>query len=119
MGVTSDRNDPGLKDIGPDGMQRTYLVLSEEERAKGFVRPVRTKYIHLGHVNLDGSFSPCGAVTTMGKAIAETYAREPRFYGGTMCVRCHAHFPVGADGEFDWAEPRKDTPLGQGDKVGT
>jgi hypothetical protein len=30
------------------GMQKGYVVLSEAERAKGFVRPVRTSYIHLG-----------------------------------------------------------------------
>lgn len=91
-GVTDDRNDPGLRSIGPDGMQDKYLVLSDEERAKGFVRPVRRSYKHL----------TCGAVTTMGVAIAETYARDPRFYGGTYCVRCRAHFPVGANGEFVW-----------------
>jgi hypothetical protein len=92
MGITSDRNDPGLRNVGPDGMQETYLVLSEEERAKGFVRPVRTKYMHL----------KCGAVTTMGTALAETYARDPKFYSGTYCARCRDHFPVGADGEFVW-----------------
>jgi len=93
MGITSDRNDPGLSNIGPDGMQESYLVLSEEERAaKGFVRPVRTKYLHL----------VCGVVTTMGLAIAETYARDPHFYGATFCVECQDHFPVGADGEFVW-----------------
>lgn len=48
MGVTDDRNDPGLKNIGPDGMQDKYLVLSGEERAKGFVRPVRHSYRHVG-----------------------------------------------------------------------
>ena len=101
MGITSDRNDPGLRNVGPDGMQETYLVLSEEERAKGFVRPVRTKYMHL----------KCGGVTTMGTALAETYARQPDFYGSTMCVHCHAHFPVGAKGEFDWDK--------DGSKVGT
>lgn len=109
MGTTSDRNDPGLRDIGPDGMQRTYLVLSDEERAKGFVRPLRTSYIH----------ERCGAATTMGLAIAETYARQPDFYGGTYCARCQTHFPVGEHGEFVWSSPREDTPLGQADKVGT
>ena len=109
MGITSDRNDPGLRKVGPDGMQESYLVLSEEERAKGFVRPVRTKYIHL----------KCGAVTTMGLALAETYARDPKFYSGTFCATCRDHFPVGAEGEFVWDVPRKETPLGHGDKVGT
>ena len=92
MGVTDDRDDPGLSKIGPDGMQEKYLVLSEEERAKGFIRPVRRSYVHL----------KCGSVTTMGEALAETYAREPSFYGGTFCVRCGKHLPVGEDGEFGW-----------------
>jgi len=34
--------DPGHREIALDtGMQRDYVVLAEEERAKGFVRPVR------------------------------------------------------------------------------
>lgn len=92
MGVTSDRDDPGLKKIGPDGQQESYLVLSEEERAKGFVRPVRRTYVH----------DKCGVATTMGQALAETYARDPKFYGGTYCAGCRAHFPVGEAGEFVW-----------------
>lgn len=109
-GITSDRNDPGLKDIDPKtNMQRKYLVLSEQERAKGFVRPVRRAYVH----------TKCGTETTMGLAIAETYARNPQFYGGTYCVHCQDHFPVGAEGEFVWSKPREGTPLGEQDKVGT
>jgi hypothetical protein len=109
MGVTDDRNDPGLRNVGEDGMQEKYLVLSEEERAKGFVRPVRREYIHL----------TCGAVTGMGQALAETYARKPDFYTGTYCVQCKGHFPVGENGEFVWSRPREGTPLGMQDKVGT
>ena len=48
----------------------------------------------------------------MGQALAETYARQPNFYGGTMCVHCHDHFPVGPKGEFIWDD-------GSGAKVGT
>lgn len=77
-----------------EGQQRDYVVLSDEERAKGFVRPVRRSYKHL----------TCGGVTTMGQTLAETYARDPHFYSGTFCCYCRAHFPVGADGEFVWAE---------------
>lgn len=110
MGLTSDSNDPGLRKIDPEtGMQETYLVLSEEERANGFVRPVRRSYVHL----------TCGAVTTMGQAIAETYARDPRFYGGTYCAKCRDHYPVGEHGQFVWSTPREGTPLGEMDKVGT
>jgi len=52
----------------------------------------------------------CGAVTTMGAAIAETYAAQPDFYTGTFCVACGKHYPVGAEGEFVWLD---------GSKVGT
>ncbi|WP_257898066.1 Gp49 family protein [Roseovarius mucosus] len=85
--VTADH-----RDIGADGQQKGYVVLSAEDRAKGFVQPVRRSYVHLA----------CGGVTTMGLAIAETYARSPDFYAGTFCCNCGAHFPVGADGEFVW-----------------
>lgn len=95
--VTSDH-----REINPaTGQQKGYVVLSEEERAKGFVRPVRRSYVH----------EKCGGTTTMGQALAETYAREPAFYSGTFCVGCRAHFPVGAEGEFVWA--------GTTEKVGT
>lgn len=67
-------------------------MLSAEERAKGFVRPVRTAYVH----------QKCGQLTTMSRALAETYARDPAFYSGTFCCGCGAHFPVGESGEFIW-----------------
>lgn len=93
MGITDDRSDPLLRETDPDtNMQRAYLVLSEDERARGFVRPVRRTYVH----------DTCGATTTMGVELAETYARQPDFYSGTYCARCREHYPVGADGEFTW-----------------
>jgi hypothetical protein len=40
---------PDHREIDPaTGMQKGYVVLSEEERAKGFVRPVRRSYKHVG-----------------------------------------------------------------------
>lgn len=84
MGLTTDPNDPGLREIKSDGQQAVYLVLSEEERAKGFVRPVRRAYKHVA----------CGTVTTMGSAIAETYARNPAYYSGTFCCHCRQHFDL-------------------------
>ena len=84
MGLTTDPTDECLGKIVPGGQQQCYLVLSEDEIAKGFVRPVRRSYIHLA----------CGAVTKMHQRIAETYARDPKFYGGTFCVRCGDHFPL-------------------------
>lgn len=100
----SDRTQiyPGHKEINPaTGQQKGYVVLAEEEVAKGFVRPVRDSYIHL----------KCGSLTRMGRTIAETYARDPYFYSGTFCCACRGHFPVGPNGEFVWD--------GTNEKVGT
>jgi len=117
MSLTTDPNDPRLTH-GPDpadGQYReqadVYLVLSEEERAKGFVRPVRLSYWHI----------PCGQVTTMGLAIAETYARDPNHYGSTYCAHCGLHRPVGPDGEFYWCDSDRTEAIGsvQMPKVGT
>lgn len=71
------------------GQHKSYVVLCPDERAKGFVRPYRDSYKHL----------KCGTVTTMGRALSETYARDPAFYGVTFCTGCNAHLPVG---EFQW-----------------
>jgi hypothetical protein len=87
MSEVTDPNDPRLGhgvDTGPVPQHEAYLVLSEEERAKGFVRPVRLAYVHV----------KCGARTTMARGIAETYARDPAFYGATYCCRCGMHVPV-------------------------
>lgn len=106
MGLTEDPKEARESGIDPDtGMQRKYVVLSAEERAKGFVRPVRTQYVH------DLGLGGCGAITWMGTALAETYARQPDFYTGTYCAGCHAHFPVGKSGQFYWN--------GTDEKVGT
>lgn len=115
MSYTNDRNDPRLTrgvDESPVDQNEVYLVLSEAERAKGFVRPLRRAYVH--RYWLDGSsdalpavitsldgMGGCGALTTMGLALCETYARDPSFYGATYCVGCRMHRPVG---EFRWDE---------------
>jgi hypothetical protein len=100
MGLTTDPNDPGLghgSDDQPVPMNATYLVLSEEERGRGFVRPLRRAYRHVGQDN----DTACGATTTMGLALCETYARQPDFYGSTYCTGCQKHRPVS---EFVWVE---------------
>jgi hypothetical protein len=150
-GITTD---PAHEDLGhgaddkPVPQNKCYLVLSDEERAKGFVRPVRVGYVHVGppgpkhplrdltpeeqerhsgcdyvkyepypqpnpngssaigmywtQKRLDEVGKGCGTLTTMGRAIAETYARNPRFYGSTYCCGCSMHRPVGEHGEFVW-----------------
>ena len=92
--LTDDPKDPRLERTQPNGQQEAYLVLSQEERARGFVRPVGKTYIHRG----------CGSQTTMGTALAETYARNPDFYGATFCCKCGAHFPVN---EFEWEDGQR------------
>ena len=110
MAITTDPDDPRLQDTDSHGLQKAYLVLSDAELEKGFVRPVRKTYVH--QFMLDGSPVPpepwvkkpeglggCGAATTMATAIAETYARDPEYYGLTYCVGCRTHLPVH---EFTW-----------------
>lgn len=87
------------RELKPDGQQRGYVVLSQEERDQGFVRPVRDRYIHI----------ECGTVTTMNKSIAETYARDPNFYSGTFCYKCREHFPLD---QFVWVDE-------EGEQVGS
>tara|TARA_R110000772_G_scaffold17946_3_gene50041 strand:+ start:177007 stop:177459 length:453 start_codon:yes stop_codon:yes gene_type:complete len=141
MGLTTDRDNDCLNESKDNGQQECYLVLSEEEKAKGFIRPVRESYVHVGeqmdtstmrdltedeHERYDkydyigfipnteedsaitGTFitqervdrnNGCGATTTMGLSIAETYARDPNFYGSTFCMGCGTHLPVR---EFNW-----------------
>lgn len=157
MSLTSDPKHPDLGrgvDDEPVQQHKTYLVLSEEERAKGFMRPVRRSYVHVGiagpkfptrdltqeeigrteghytkfepypeghrgsatgrywtQEQLDSVGKGCGTLTTMGQALAETYAREPDFYGATYCCGCSMHRPVGESGEFVWA--------GTDERVGT
>lgn len=145
MSLTTDPEEARNSGTRPDGQHEKYVVLSEEERAKGFVRPLRTSYQHVGapgprfelvdlteeqkennegagyvkyepypedeapalgrywtQEQLDAVGKGCGTVTTMALEIAETYAREPRFYGRTFCAGCREHLPVGRDGEFVW-----------------
>jgi hypothetical protein len=120
------------RELKENGQQKGYVVLSEEERKKGFVRPVRTTYTHVGRKalyplrdltpeeqerykdfnyvkyedypeesHLCGRFwtaedirTACNTDTTMSMSIAETYARQPDFYGSTFCNHCKKHFDL-------------------------
>jgi hypothetical protein len=93
--LTTDPEDPDLThgvDAQPVPQAAAYLVMNDEEKAKGYVRPVRTTYRH------DRGLA-CGVVTTMSLPLAETYAARPDFYGATYCAGCKMHLPVA---EFDW-----------------
>ena len=93
--VCSSRGGPlqdGYDEIDPaTGLQKDYVALCPEERAKGFVAPVRESYRHL----------KCNGVTTMSRPLAETYARDPTFYDGTYCATCRTHFALA---EFVWLD---------------
>jgi hypothetical protein len=94
MPLTTDPTDPALghgSDSAPVPQNTKYLVLSDEERTKGYVRPYRDTYKH----------TTCGQTTSMGYAIAATYATQPDFYGATYCTTCSMHRPVA---EFTWVE---------------
>lgn len=101
--VVGEALAPGVPntELKEDGQQKGHVILCDEERAKGFVRPVRYSYTHL----------KCGFNTTMSESLAETYAREPNFYDDTFCSHCGNYFDVGEDGEFVWK--------GTQEKVGT
>jgi len=101
--LTTDPNEPGLThgvDQEPTPQAEVYLVLSEEERAKGFIRPLRDRYVH-------NRGRGCGVMTRMSTSLAQTYARDPKFYGATYCAGCQMHLSVD---EFDWED---------GERVGT
>ena len=98
--VPDDYSHTELKE---NGQQRDYIVLTPAERAKGFVRPVRRTYVHVGKLPEGEHYEypvrklflgGCGTRTTMATPIAETFARDPKFYdGGGFCCACGRHVP--------------------------
>lgn len=90
-GLTTSKVEARNAEIKDNGMQDKYVVLSKEERDKGFVRPLRRSYVH----------KTCGVATRMAQPLCETYARDPSFYGGTYCYGCKEHYPVA---EFNWED---------------
>lgn len=74
---------------------------------KGSSEPLVGKYWTKAELDNKG----CGGLTTMNQSIAETYARDPKFYGSTYCIHCRRHLSVGDNGEFVWD--------GTGQRVGT
>lgn len=83
---------PAPQPIDPaTGQHGDHWVLSEEDRAKGFHRPLRREYRH----------KPCGVTTRMSVQIAQSYAANPKFYTETFCVGCGGYRPVS---EFIWPD---------------
>ncbi len=70
-GITPGYEDaPAPGPVGPSGQHTSYWVLSEEERAKGFVRPVRRSYVHVG---------PTGPTSPLRELTAEEKERYAEF----------------------------------------
>lgn len=108
-GKAADPTVPGApQPIDPaTGQHKDHYILSDADRARGFVQPVRLSYKHL----------KCGVVTSMPQKIAETYAANPAFYGKTFCCGCGEYLPVGEAGDFVWIDPFTGATSDQ--KVGT
>lgn len=98
------------KHVGPPGPRHTLRDLTPEEAERykhcGYVKfepygpdrePCTGRYWK--QPELDKVGVGCGEITRMDRAIAETYAREPGFYGNTYCIGCSKHLPVN---EFVW-----------------
>lgn len=99
-----DPNGNEHRILKPNGQQQDYVILTAEERARGYVRPVRRTYVHVA----------CGTATTMGQSIAETYARNPHFYSGTFCVACGKHFNLFGPDDVDAPNFKWDDGTGVG-----
>lgn len=55
MSLTTDENNDCLNESKENGQNECYLVLSEEEIAKGFTRPFRDSYVHVGEKPEEGT----------------------------------------------------------------
>lgn len=81
---------------------RANWLLTEEEKARGLVRPVRFTYTCLD----------CGADNDLQSlGLAEAMARDPGKVDNLYCARCRRYMCTGPRGHFVWK--------GSTEKVGT
>lgn len=88
MSLTTDPKDPRLghgTDPAPGPQNDAYLILSEEERAKGFVRPVRVAYRHVG---IAGPAHPLRDITgeEAGRYAGEGYVQYEKYPDGDRAL---------------------------------
>jgi hypothetical protein len=69
-----------------DGQYEHHPTTDEGE----FAQPIRDTYVHT---------EGCGSNTTMGSALAESFARDPNQYGKTFCASCGDYYSLD---EFTW-----------------
>jgi hypothetical protein len=70
----------------PDGQHERHPVNLEGEA----VRPYRDTYTHT-----------CGVATKVPVGVAETYQKNPTFYGSTFCCGCREYYPIA---QFKWKD---------------
>lgn len=83
MGLTTDKNSECLNETKDNGQNECYLVLSEEELAKGFTRPFRDYYIHVGtKVEKEGTIESLEEhLEGMSDTAKSTYTKENGYVG--------------------------------------
>jgi len=110
--------------VGPPGPEFPLRDLTAEESARFDDEDPFAKFepYPAGHrgsaigrywtqAEIDAVDKGCGVETSMPRAIAETYAATPGYYGSTFCCGCGKYLPVGVRGEFVWT--------GTAERVGT
>jgi hypothetical protein len=102
--------------VGPKAPKYPLRDLTDDERARfaaiGYVkfeaypegspeRPTGSSVVgaYWTQQRIDAAGRGCRSITSMGRALSETYARDPKFYGATFCAGCNRHLPVD---EFVW-----------------
>ncbi|NGO50412.1 hypothetical protein [Allomesorhizobium camelthorni] len=94
--VTADH-----RDLKESGQQKGYVVLTAEERAKGFVRPIRRSYVHVG---MSAAKHPLRDLT---EAETERYAKF-----GYVKFEAYPESELPVTGKF-WTQAELDT-VGKG-----
>lgn len=91
--MSNDNPAPADFDYGErrdDGQFERHPTTDEGD----FAQPVRESYVHM-----EGDCD--NGVTTMGRELAESFARDPFQYDKTFCARCGDYYPLY---EFVWKE---------------
>ena len=82
-----EMNNFDYGDKQDNGQYENYPTITDGE----YKNPVRSLYRH----------NRCKAITAISNEIAETYAKDPKYYSHTFCGQCRDHLPVS---EFLWMD---------------
>lgn len=76
-------------------IKKATYILTDKERDRGYVRPVRQTYTH----------KKCGKDTMLAIALAQGFAGDLSFLREAYCTTCGKHFPVS---DFLWEETEEE-----------